>query len=328
MVLLCIILALIFDFLNGFNDSASLVASVVSTRALTPRWALRLAAVGEFAGPLVFGVAVAQTIGANLLAPEVVSLEIIAAGLLGAISWNLITWYFGIPSSSSHALVGGLIGPALLLNGLIAVKWTGILKVILALTLSPPLGIAAGYLFTKLVYFLTQNATPRVNDLFRAFQVVTSFGLSLSHGANDAQKTMGVITLVLVTSGQIPEFAVPPWVVLAAAAAIALGTSVGGWRQIKTLGGRIFRIRPINGFSAQLGGAGVIAAAAFLGGPVSTTQVMSAGILGSGAAERLSKVRWNVGREMLIAWLLTIPSAALLSLAYYGLLTGLLRGIL
>lgn len=329
MLFTCIALALFFDFLNGFNDSASLVAVVVSTRALSPRAALRLAALGGFIGPFLFGVAVAKTIGSDLLAAEALTVSVVLAALLSAIIWGLITWYFGIPSSSSHALVGGLLGAAVastflstglgagLAGGLAVFKWNGLGKVVLALFVSPPLGLLAGFLLTRLIYFLTQRATPRVNEVFRLLQALTSFGLSLSHGANDAQKTMGVITLVLLLAGQIPVFAVPLWVIVVSASAMALGTLIGGWRQMRTLGARVFRVRPVHGLASQLGGAGVIAGAALLGGPVSTTQVMSSAVLGAGAAERLGRVRWGVGREMLITWLLTIPAAAgLAALAY------------
>lgn len=317
--ILVICVAVAFDFLNGFNDSAALVAPVVSTRALSPRTALRVAAVGEFLGPLIFGVAVAKTIGSDLLDASYLTLPTLLAALLSALIWDVITWYFGIPSSSSHALVGGLLGAAVIAGGFSAVHWGGLNHVLLALLLSPPLGMLGGFLLTKLIYFLSRRATPSVNRLFRGLQVVTSFGVALSHGGNDAQKTMGVITLALVVSGRLPSFQVPLWVVLLSATAIALGTSVGGWRQIKTLGGRIFRMRPIHGLAAQLGGSMVIALASLLGGPVSTTQVMSSSILGAGAAERLGRVRWTVGQEMLTAWVLTIPASALFSMVIFKL---------
>jgi PiT family inorganic phosphate transporter len=317
MLILCIVLALTFDFINGFNDSSAIVASVISSRALAPRWSLRVAALGEFLGPFVFGVAVARTIGSDLLHPGGLSQTVILAALVASISWDLFTWYTGIPSSSSHALVGGLVGAAAMAGGWTVVKWPGLMKIVIALTISPPLGLLAGYLITKLVYLLSRDASPRINNLFRGMQVFTSFGLALSHGGNDAQKTMGVITLLLLISGIIPTFHVPLWVILASASAIAFGASVGGWRQIRTLGGRIFRIRPVHGVSAQIGSAIVIAGAALLGGPVSTTQVMSSSILGTGAAERLNKVRWQVGREMLTAWLLTIPITAVVSALVY-----------
>jgi PiT family inorganic phosphate transporter len=325
MIIFCISLALIYDFLNGFNDSGSLVAAVISSRALSPRWALRVTALGELLGPFLFGVAVARTIGGDLLDTSAINLQVILAGLIAAIVWNLITWYGGIPSSSSHALIGGLVGPAILAYGLNVVKWGGLLKIVLALTLSPVFGLLAGYLFTKIIYLLSSRATPRVNDLFRVLQSVTLFGLALSHGANDSQKTMGVITLVLLIGGIIPSFYVPQWVIVAAALAIAAGASFGGWRQIRTLGGKVFRVRHVHGVSAQLASAGVIAVAALVGGPVSTTQVISSAIIGAGAAERFGKVRWSVGQDMLTAWLLTIPVTAIFSSLVYLLATWLLR---
>lgn len=310
MLIACVLLALTFDFLNGFHDSASLVATVISTRAMAPRRALLLAAAGGLLGPFLLGVAVARAIGGDLLDPATLDMAVILAALVGAILWGGVTWLAGIPSSSSHALVGGLIGAALLTGGWEAVRWAGLGRILVALTISPPLGLAAGYLLTRLIYWLARSATPSINQLFRALQVVTALGLSISHGANDAQKTMGVITLALVLEGALDAFAVPFWVVLACASALAFGTAIGGWRQIRTLGGRIFRLRPVHGLASQLGSALVITVAAWLGGPVSTTQVTSSSILGAGAAERLGKVRWGVGREMLTAWLLTIPASA------------------
>ncbi len=312
--------ALLFDFMNGFNDSAALVAPVVSTRALSPRAALRLAAVGEFMGPFLFGVAVAKAIGSDLLDAAYLTLPTLLAALLAALAWNVFTWYLAVPSSSSHALVGGLVGAALAAGGWQAVRWSGLQMIVLALLISPLLGLLAGYVMTKLLYFLAQKATPRVNTLFRFLQVVTSFFTALSHGANDAQKTMGVITLALVVAGHLPTFAVPSWVVIVSAVCIAFGTSVGGWRQIKTLGGRIFRLRPLHGLASQTGGSLVIMLASLLGGPVSATQVMSSAVLGAGAAERPGRVRWSVGQEMLIAWLLTIPATIVLAMAVFWLI--------
>lgn len=320
MLYVLIALALFFDFLNGFHDSSNIVATVISSRALPPRVALRLTALGEFLGPFLFGVAVAKTVGEGLLDSAVITLPVVLAALLGAIVWNLITWYVGMPSSSSHALVGGLLGAAIYARGLGVVRLAGLGKILLALFISPPLGLVAGFLIARLVFFLTQWATPRVNTWFRRFQVLTSFGLALSHGANDAQKTMGVLTLALVASGRLAHFHVPFWVIIASSAMIALGTSFGGWRLIHTLGGRIFRVRPVHGLSSQIAGAAVIAGAALFGGPVSTTQVMSSAIMGTGAAERVNMVRWQVGRDMLVAWVLTIPTAALVAALCYAVL--------
>jgi PiT family inorganic phosphate transporter len=324
MLIALIILALVFDFLNGLHDSANIVATVISSRALNARAVLLLTAFGEFIGPFVLGVAVAKTVGEDLLVSSAISLEVMVAALVGAIAWNLATWRLGIPSSSSHALIGGLLGAAVSARGLAVVQLSGLIKVLAALFLSPLLGLLAGFLFTKLIFFLSQRATPRVNTVFRRMQIFTSFGMALSHGANDAPKTMGVITLGLFISGAIPNFLVPPWVILASAAVLALGTSFGGWRLIRTLGGRIIKVRPVHGLASQLGGASIILGASLLGGPVSTTQVMSSSIMGAGAAERLNMVRWRVGQEMLTSWLLTIPTAGLVSAIFYFGLTALL----
>ena len=323
MLIALIILSLIFDFLNGLHDSSNIVATVISSRAMNPRAALILTAIGEFSGPFLFGVAVAKTVGAGLLDPAAINLQVMLAALIGAIVWNLITWYLGIPSSSSHALVGGLLGAAITASGISVVILSGLYKILIALFLSPIVGLLAGFIITRIIYFLSRRASPNINQSFRRFQIFTSFGLALSHGTNDAQKTMGVITLGLLISGEISEFDVPFWVIFISAAAIALGTSLGGWRLIRTLGGRIMKIRPIHGFASQLSGVAVIMGAALLGGPVSTTQVMSSSIMGSGAAERINKVRWHVGQEMLIAWIFTVPTSAIVAAIFYLLINSL-----
>lgn len=305
-----LVVALLFGFLNGFHDSANIVTTVITSRALRPRAALLLAALAVFAGPFLFGVAVAETVGADLLNPEALDLAVVLSGLSAAVAWNLVTWYMGVPSSSSHALIGGLLGAAVLSAGVGIVQTPGLVKVLLALFLSPPLGLAAGFLLLRLALFLLRGASPHVNRLLRRGQVLTLIGLGLSHGTNDGQKTMAVLTLGLVTAGRIDRFQVPLWVITVSGLAMALGTSLGGWRLIRTLGGRLFRIRPAHGFVSQIGGAGVILGAAFLGGPVSTTQVMSSAIMGAGAGQRIGQVRWHVLREMLIAWSLTIPLTA------------------
>ena len=313
-------LALVFDFLNGFHDSANIVATIISSRAMSPRLALILTAVAEFLGPLLFGVEVAKTIGEGLIPPGEVTNAVILATLISSILWNLFTWFFGIPSSSSHALVGGLIGAVAAGVGIGAIQWAGLLKVLLGLFVSPILGLAAGFLITRLTFFLARNARPSINTLFSRGQIITGVGLALSHGANDAQKTMGIITLGLLVNGSIDSFTVPLWVILASSAAISLGTASGGWRLIRTLGGRFFKIRPIHGFCTQIASAAVILSAALLGGPVSTTQVVSSAILGVGSAERVNKVRWNVAVNIALAWLFTIPTSALMSALVYTLL--------
>lgn len=315
-----IVLALFFDFLNGIHDSSNIVATIISSRSLSPKWALSLTAVSEFCGPFLFGVAVAKTIGSEIIPPVHMTMPVLLSALGGAILWNLLTWYLGIPSSSSHALIGGLIGAAAAGVGFGGIRIEGLNKVFIALFLSPVIGLAAGFVFTKLVYWLSAGASMKINYFFKRVQVLTGIGLALSHGANDAQKTMGIITLGLVTTGTLSTFEVPLWVVGISALAIALGTVSGGWRLIKTLGAGFFRVRPVHGFSAQITAAGVILGAAFLGGPVSTTQVVSSAIMGVGAADRINKVRWNLAGNILAAWLITIPFSGLLAAGMYGIL--------
>lgn len=312
--------ALIFDFLNGFHDSSNIVATVIASGAMRPRLALLTAAACHFAGPFIFGVAVATTVGEGLLHDEAIDTRVVTAALLAAVLWNLATWYLGLPSSSSHALVGGLLGAAILAEGFGVVRPAGLIKIVAALLISPPLGMAAGFAAMRITLWAARRSAPSVSNLFRRMQIFTLVGLSLSHGTNDAQKTMGVIAMGLLAAGYLERFEVPLWVVAISAGAIAFGTSLGGWRLIRTLGGRILRVRPVHGFTSQIAGATVILGASLLGGPVSTTQVMSSTIMGSGAAERLSKVRWFVLRDMAVAWVLTIPvSAALAALILLGI---------
>ena len=323
-IILLIGLALVFDFLNGFHDSSNIVATMIASRALSGRQALTITAIAEFVGPFLFGVAVATTIGHEVLTGEEIRLAVVMAALVAAISWNIFTWRLGIPSSSSHALVGGLIGAAVIQSGFGVVRLTGLGKVLLALAVSPPLGLATGFLVTKLILFLARASSPRINSFFKRGQIATAIALALSHGTNDAQKTMGIITLGLVTAGLLPTFHVPLWVIAICAAAIAAGTATGGWRLIKTLGGKFYKIRPMHGFAAQVASASVIISTALLGGPVSTTQVVSSAIMGVGSAERLSKVRWGTAGQIAIAWLTTIPVTALLAAA----LSFVLRSVL
>jgi PiT family inorganic phosphate transporter len=305
--------ALFFDFMNGFNDSSSIVATMISSRAMSARKALALSAVANFCGPFLFGVAVATTIGQEVIDPKAITIAVIFAALLAAIIWNIITWALGIPSSSSHALVGGLIGAVSVDFGLAMIQVRGLLKIIIALFVSPILGLVAGYLLMRLVLFLARGASPRINWFFKRAQLITSLTLALSHGTIDAQKTMGIIAMSLVTIGYLSEFSVPWWVVILSAGAISLGTAFGGWRIIRTLGTKFYKIRPVHGFTAQVASACIILGAAFLGGPVSTTQVVSSAILGVGSATRFSRVRWNVAGNILAAWVLTIPASALLA---------------
>ncbi|MFQ5434111.1 MAG: anion permease [Anaerolineae bacterium] len=322
--IILLICAIIFDFLNGFHDSANIVATPIASRAIAPRRVLWLVAMAEFAGPFLFGVAVAETIGKGLTDPTNISQAVVIAAMLAAIIWNVLTWLLGIPSSSSHALVGGVVGAVGIGSGLDAIQSSGLVKISIALFLSPILGIFVGYFLMNLTLFMARGASPRINRFFKRAQLFTAVGLALSHGANDAQKTMGIITLGLLVDGRIDSFHVPLWVVALSSSAIALGTAAGGWRLIKTLGGRIYKIRPVHGFVSQITGGAIILGAALFGGPVSTTQVMSSSIMGVGSAERLSKVRWQVGQEMLIAWVLTIPTTAVLAALLYFPLNALL----
>lgn len=310
-------LALFFNFLNGFHDASNIVATVISTRALSPRMALTLTGMAEFLGPYLLGVAVARTIGADIVGSEHITVVVLYAALVAGIVWNLVTWYSGIPSSSSHALIGGIIGAVAMASGVRVIKPGGLEKVFVALFTSPVIGLFVGFLLTRVLLTLLWWATPGINRWFRYSQVLTSTALALGHGANDGQKTMGVITLGLVTLGFLPQFQVPNWVILASAATMALGAYTGGWRLIHTLGAKFYRIRPMHGFTVQMTSAVVIVGAALLGGPVSTTHVVSSAIMGVGSAERLSKVRWKVARDIVIAWVLTIPITALLAALVY-----------
>ncbi|MBE0688025.1 MAG: inorganic phosphate transporter [Anaerolineaceae bacterium] len=320
-LLILIALAIVFDFLNGVHDSSNIVATMISSRAIQPRVALAMTAVAEFSGPFIFGVAVANTIGSEIVDPIFLNLGIIIAALVSAIIWNIMTWLLGIPSSSSHALIGGLIGAVAVGAGFKAIQMAGVTKVLIVLFTSPIIGLFAGMIVANIIFMLSWKATPKVNGLFKRLQIITSLGLALSHGTNDAQKTMGIITLGLLISGRISTFEVPFWVVVICAAAIALGTSVGGWQLIRTLGAKFYKIRPIHGFASQATSAAVILAASLIGGPVSTTQVVSTAIMGVGAAERLSKVKWGVAGEILTAWIVTIPATALLGGFLYWVLS-------
>jgi len=317
---LLIVIALVFGFYNGLHDSSNVVATVISTRAMRPRLALWMAALANGVGPLLFGVAVAETIGHEVVAERAVTLPVVYAALLAAILWNVITLKLGIPSSTSHALIGGMVGPVLAGYGSGAILANGLLKVLLTLFLSPILGMIAGYWIIKLCFFLARGATPRINVWFQRGQILTAAMLALSHGTNDAQKTMGVIALGLVATGHMATFHIPLWVILASAVAMGAGTLCGGWSLIRTLGTGFYRLRPVHGFSAQIASSAVILGAALLGGPVSTTHVVSSAIVGAGSAERVQKVRWGVVNSIVVSWLLTIPAAAALGALLYTLI--------
>jgi len=319
--ILVIIFALGFDFLNGIHDSSNVVATMISSRALSPRVALGLTALANFVGPFIFGVAVANTIGHEVVAAEAININVLIAALVSAILWNILTWILGFPSSSSHALIGGLIGAVVIRAGWSVIEIPGIEKILLALFLSPVIGFIFGFIILKLILMFSWKASPKINKTFNRSQIFTAIALALSHGTNDAQKTMGIITLALVTDGYLKVFAVPTWVVLLCAGMIALGTAVGGNKLIKTLGGKFYKIRPVDGFASQLSSAIVILGASLIGGPVSTTQVVSSAIMGVGAGERVNKVRWGVAKEIATAWFLTIPATALVASGIYWVLS-------
>ena len=320
-LLIVIVLALLFGLLNGARDASNIVATMISSRAFSPHIALGITAVAEFFGPFLFGVVVARTIGDQVVQSSALTLVALTACLLGAILWGLLTWFLGIPGSSSHALIGGMIGVVFVDAGLDAIKLAGLYKVLLALLASPLIGFAFGFLITRVIFFMVRNATPRVNTVFRNGQLFTALALALSHGTNDSQKVMGIITLSLVVGGVLPAFEVPFWVIVASAAGIAIGTGFGGWRLIRTLGGKFYKIRPVHSFSTQLTSAFVILGASLFGVPVSTSQVVSSAIVGVGASERFGKVRWGVVGDILTSWIITIPASALLSAGVFQLLT-------
>jgi PiT family inorganic phosphate transporter len=313
-------LALLYNFLNGFNDAANVVATIIASRAMSGRAALALAAAANFAGPLLFGVAVATTIGRDFVDPDAITVTALIAALSSAILWNFTTWWFGIPSSSSHALAGGLVGAALVYGGVAIINMDGLMKIAIALFLSPILGFVFGWILLKLIYWMASGATPKINKTFNRAQLITATSLALSHGANDAQKAMGIIVLGLVILGFQSEFVVPKWVIIVSAIPIGLGTASGGWRIIHTLGGKFYRIRPIHSFTSQLASSIVILGASLLGGPVSTTHVVSSTIVGVGAAERKSQVRWLNLTDILVAWVITVPVTAALAAILYPLL--------
>jgi len=317
-LIILIVISLTFDFLNGFHDSANVVATMISSRAMSGKAALTLAAVANLVGPFLFGVAVAHTVGDEVAVSQHITISVVVAALLSASSWNIITWYFGIPASSSHGLIGGIIGAVIASSGVDAIKMAGVWKIIIALLMSPIIGFTVGWLVMLLVRRLLKNASPKADTALKYGQIPTAIALALSHGTNDAQKTMGVITMGLVVLGFQKEFVVHWWVILISAISIGLGTALGGWRIIHTLGGKFYRIRPIHSFTSQLSSAIVILTSSFLGGPVSTTQVVSMSILGAGAGDRISKVRWTVLKDIALAWVLTVPFTAILSaLLYY-----------
>ncbi|MGZ6269654.1 MAG: anion permease [Candidatus Limnocylindrales bacterium] len=321
-------LAFVFDYINGFHDTANAIATSVSTRALKPEYAILLSATANFVGALVFGTAVAGTIGSGIVHTADTNATVLVAALLGAITWNLITWFLAIPSSSSHALIGGLIGSSWAAAGIDSVQWANFVnKVIVPLITSPLLGLLIGFgLMVVLLNVFVKASPRRLNDRFRHLQVISAAYMALSHGSNDAQKTMGIMTLALYNAGVYKlaetggKMMVPVWVMLLAATAMSLGTAAGGWRIMKTMGQKVVKLDPVHGFAAETTAATIILGASHLGMPVSTTHVISTAIMGVGSSDRFSAVRWGVAGNIITAWVLTIPAAAIFAGISYTVL--------
>jgi PiT family inorganic phosphate transporter len=316
-----IAIALAFDFLNGLHDAANSIATIVSTRVLRPQYAVFWAAFFNFIAFLFFGLHVAQTVGKGIVDVDIVDAQVIFGALMGAISWNLITWLLGIPSSSSHALVGGLLGAGITKAGFSAVVWSGVVKTTAAIVLSPAAGLMLALLLVLVTSWLFVRATPTSADRsFRKLQFLSASLYSLGHGGNDAQKTMGIIAVLLYSQHRLTgDFHIPFWVVLACQGAMGLGTLMGGWRIVHTMGSKITRLTPAQGFCAETGGAITLFAATWLGIPVSTTHTITGAIVGVGASRRLSAVRWNVASSIVVAWVVTLPAAALIGAGFYKL---------
>jgi PiT family inorganic phosphate transporter len=320
LLLFIIVVALGFDFLNGFHDAANSIATVVSTRVLPPHYAVAWAAFFNFIAFMVFGLHVARTIGTGIVATEVIDVAVIFGALMGAICWNLLTWWLGLPSSSSHALIGGLAGAGMMKAGTAAIVWSGLGITGVAIVLSPLLGFGLALVLVLAVSWLFVRSTPlAVDNTFRVAQFVSASLYSLGHGGNDAQKTMGIIAVLIYSQGYMgTTFQVPLWIVLSCQAAIGLGTLAGGWRIVKTMGTKITRLTPVQGFCAETGGAITLFAATELGIPVSTTHTITSAIMGVGAAKKISAVRWNVANNIVVAWIITIPCAALIAAIAYA----------
>jgi PiT family inorganic phosphate transporter len=318
---LVIVGALAFDYINGFHDTANAIATVVSTRVMTPFLAVLMAAGLNFAGAL-FATHVAKTIAGGIVVTEMASEAVVLAAVVGAIVWNLLTWFYGIPSSSSHALIGGLVGAAMAKGGAAMVTWDGLLeKVVIPLVGSPIVGFIVAFLLMSLIgWFFSHRNARKMSTAFRNLQLVSSAAMAFSHGSNDAQKAMGIITLALVANGMLDKPEVPLWVKLACALAMALGTAAGGWRIIHTMGQKIIRLDPVNGFAAETAGATVILTASHFGMPISTTHAITASIFGVGASKRASAVRWQVARSVVWAWVITIPATAAVGALSYWLI--------
>lgn len=327
-IIFTIILALFFDFINGFHDSANAISTVVATKVLTPIRAVGMAAVGNLIGPVFFSTAIAATMGKGIIelkgVDPTILVTLIFSALVGAIVWDLITWYIGLPTSSSHALVGGLVGGGLAALGSGSIISSGVEKVVVFMIVSPIIGMVAAFILTTIVIRAFYHVSPtRINRYFKTLQLFSAFFYSVTHGTNDAQKTMGIITVLLVAYGSIKTFNVPLWVILAAHISISLGTFFGGWRIVKTMAQKITKLRPYQGFCAETSGGLVLASMAALGVPVSTTHVISSSIMGVGATDKLSAVRWGIARKIVGAWILTIPASAIMSFTTYLIIGGI-----
>jgi len=335
MLYLLIALALLYSFLNGYRDSSSILAGVIASRAMHPRLALYMVAAASLIAPFLFGSAVARAITTGLVDTSVITLQTLVIAMVAALGWNLFSWWRGIPSSSTHSLIGGLLGAVLITNGPGAILPSGLLRVLLPLFLAPILGLALGYLVMGSLLFLLRNATPKANDSSRRLQVITTLMLAVSESSNDAQKSMGMIALGLVLAGKLSSFSIPIWVLVLCAFSLAFGASRGDWRQIRNLGGKIYRIRPLNALASQVASSGMILTASAFGMPVSSPHVISTSLMGSGASERISKVRWQVAGQMATTWAITIPATMMVAAALFkamialqGLFGGSVQGML
>lgn len=322
LAVIVIAVALLFDFFNGFHDAANAIATIVVTRALTPLQAVGLAALANFIGAFIFGVSIAQTVGKGIIDIHCVTVPLVLAALIGAIVWNIITWLWGLPTSSSHALIGGLIGSALASAGWKSVMFSGVIKIFLFIFIAPLLGMLGAMIFTTLIIWIFRRAQPGIaNGIFRRLQLVSATFYSLGHGTNDAQKTMGIIAMTLYSAHLVSSFHVSLWIILSCHAAIALGTAFGGWRIVRTMGTHITKIRSMEGFCAESASALVLLGTAHFGIPVSTTHVIAGSIFGVGSVENVGKVRWGTARKIIWAWMLTIPATAFCSWVAYNLIS-------
>jgi inorganic phosphate transporter, PiT family len=323
MLYLLIALTLIYSFLNGYRDSSSILAGVIASRAMRPRLALYLIAAAELIAPFFFGAAVTRSITIGLVKPSVVSLNTIVVAMAAAVAWSLFCWWRGIPSSSTHALIGGLLGAALILDGPQAIQFKGVVFIVLPLIFAPIIGFFIAFLLMGLFLWALRLATPRINGAFRNMQVITAVALGMSNSANDAHKSMGIIVLGMVLAGQLSSFQIPLWVTAACAGALAIGASRGDWRQIRNLGGKMYRIRPLNALASQVTSSAVVLGASAFGMPVSTSHIITTALMGSGASERANKVRWGVAGEMVTTWVVTIPATMAVSMLILLAATGI-----